>query len=727
MSRGPGAAGSPPVGPGWRATHLVALSALAVTQPVLDLLGGSPTFFVAHTAGPGRVLLVALLVIGVVPALLIALELLVSLVHAGAGWRLHLVLLGLLGFLVVAQFVDRVPALPAVGVLLVGAAGAVLLVRAYQRRPTVRSVLSALALTPLLFALVFVYGSPAHGLVFPPHVAAAAVDVPGTPPPVVLVVFDELPLASMLTADGNSIDAARFPNVARLAGDGTWFSNTTSVAGFTHEAVPAILTGERVHAENVPPTAGGHPRNLFRLLADDYRIEAHEQVTKLCTPTLCDQAGGGPQAVPTSVLLSDLAVVSGLVTLPSGLDGWLPEVDDSWAYFGRGSGDVDLDQEGDRLGDDRASFVDALGRLDRVGDYRDAVVSIGRRRRPTLTFVHTVFPHEPWGVHADGARYDDPGSPGLSGSGEWTTSFAADLALQRHLLQAQFADRLLGELLDRLEATGLYDDALVVFTADHGVSLAAGTNRRLPGQDNLAGVMPVPLVVKPPAHDAVARRARVAGAVPGGRDDRLAETVDVVPTIADLLGVDVPWPVDGRSLYGPTRTDAEREIYARGHTERTEAPSLDVAPLDVGPVVERIRATFPAAADGGLELYGLGPGGALVGRRARAHAVDADPGGCWAPEDLGAASVGEVRGVVRAEGDEPVPVAVVAGGRVLGTTTTYGDDDEPHRVVALADPAAWPDDAGRVELWRVVTGGAGEREGDGSGRGLGLVRFPTCG
>ena len=38
---------------------------------------------------------------------------------------------------------------------------------------------------------------------------------------------------------------------ADLAGDGVFFRNVTSVAGYTHEAVPAILTGDRVHAENV--------------------------------------------------------------------------------------------------------------------------------------------------------------------------------------------------------------------------------------------------------------------------------------------------------------------------------------------------------------------------------------------------------------------------------------------------------------------------------------------
>ena len=700
MSRRGGLEPTLPVGLGWRCAHLVALSALAVTQPVLDLLGGSPTFFVAHTAGPAQVLLVCLLAVAVVPVVLIALEVLVSLVNAGWGWRLHVGLIGALGGLVAAQTVDRIPAVPVVAVLAGGAALGIVLALAYRRREVVRSVLSALALTPVLFTAVFVFASPVHGLVFPPSVEAAEVRVPGDPPPVYVVVFDELPLASVLSADGERIDADRFPNLARLAGDGLWFPNTTSVAAFTHEAVPAILTGERVHAENVPPTAGGHPRNLFTLLADDYRIEAHEQVTQLCTPTLCESGSGAGDHVPTSVLLRDLAVVSGLVSLPTGLDAWLPEVDDSWAYFGQGPGPADLDQEGDRLGDDRAEFVDTLGRMDRVGDYRDAVATVHAHRRPTLTFIHTVFPHVPWSYHADGQRYDDPGNPQLDAAGEWTTAFSANLALQRHLLQAEFADRMLGELLDRLDAIGEYDDALIVFTADHGVSLEQGTNRRLPAAETLPAIMPVPVVVKPPQGTRSERPVR---------DDRVGETDDLLPTIADLLGVDIPWPVDGQSLLGPERTDPEREIYARGHTERTTARSFDPQPL-----VDRIHVTF-GRRGGRLDLYGLGPGRGLVGRRARSVAVDRRADACWAPESLPAGSVGEVRGALRSDEDGSLPFAVVVDGRVAGTSVTYDDGDgEAHRVVALARPVGW--DPERVELWWVV-GGA---------ENPGLARIAPC-
>ena len=62
--------------------------------------------------------------------------------------------------------------------------------------------------------------------------------------PVVMIVFDELSGLALMGPDGG-IDAARFPNFARLAGDSTWYRNATTVADFTDHALPALLTGER--------------------------------------------------------------------------------------------------------------------------------------------------------------------------------------------------------------------------------------------------------------------------------------------------------------------------------------------------------------------------------------------------------------------------------------------------------------------------------------------------
>jgi len=681
---------APPVNAGWRAAHVLALSGLAVTEPLLSVLGQNPTFFVAHGSGPGQVLLVALLAAGVVPAVLIPLELVVGRVRPTWAWPLHQVIVGVLAGLVAAGLLDDLVGtilddLPLVAgpVTLLAAGGAGYgFVKAYRRRPMLRSTLSALAVAPLGFLAFFAFATPAHELLFPSSVAAADVTLGEDLPPIVVVVFDELPLASVLDRDGATIDAGRFPHLARLAGDGVWYPNATSVAGYTHEAVPAILTGDRVRDENLPPTPSGHPDTLFTFLANDYTITSHEELTGLCTPSLCEESTGLAEGSDVGVLFEDLGIVAGHVTLPAVLEGWLPTINDTWANFGQDP--VALDQEADRLAEDRADFVEDLGAFDRVGEFRSAVAGIEATPEPHLTFIHSVFPHVPWSRHADGSTYPDPGNPGLDDN-VWSDTAGADLALARHLLQAEFADELLGELIDRLEAEGLYDDALVAFTADHGASFLPGTHRRLPAEESLAGLMPVPLVIKPPAS------ARPADHT----DDRIAETIDIVPTIADLLGTELPWEADGLSLVGPEPGSHERGIYARGETVHT-----DEDPIDLSSVVDHIWQRF--AVDGRLQLYGLGPDADRIGRRVRARdRGHEDAEACWSPAEPVPGTRAWVGGEVESSLDDDLDLAVVVDDRVAATTTTFAEDGRAHALFALGDPALWPED-GSVALWRVT-------------------------
>ena len=685
-----------------RAAHVVALSALAVAQPLLDVLGQNPTFFVAHHAGRGQVLLTALVVALVPPAVLVGVEALVQLVAPRWAWRVHLVLLGALAALVAAAVLDDVAGtvvddLPLVSgplalLLSVGLGG--LFVRAYRRFVVLRSTLTMLVVAPVVFLVFFAFASPANELLFPPRVTAADVQVRGDRPPIVVLVLDELPLASVLTRDADALDAERFPNLARLAADGTWYPDATSVAAYTHEAVPAVLTGRSVGDENLPPTVSGHPDSLFTLLANDYTITAHEQLTELCTPTLCDDGTGAAVDDDLGVLLSDLGVVAGRVVLPAALNDWLPTVDDTWANFGQDP--LALDQEADRLADERAEIVDGLGDAPRVQDLREAIAGIEADDDPHLTFIHTVFPHVPWSYLADGTPYPDPGNPGLVDN-EWSDQAAGDRGMQRHLLQAQFADRLVGELLDRLDEEGIYDEAIVALVADHGTTFQPGSHRRLPEPSSLDSLMPVPLIVKPPAGVAVAEAV----------DDRPAETVDLVPTIADLLDVEVPWDLDGRSLVGPAPEPHPREMYARG--DRFEVPA---GPLDVASMVDRIWERFEV--DGALELHGLGEGAELIGERTRRLVADpddeGDPSTCWVPADPVPGTAGWVGGRLETDLDGALDLAVSVAGRVAGTAPTFAEGDEDHRVFVLADPTGW--DGAELELWRVV--------------GDGLVAIPVC-
>ncbi len=49
---------------------------------------------------------------------------------------------------------------------------------------------------------------------------------------------------------------------------------------------------------------------------------------------------------------------------------------------------------------------------------------------------------------------------------------------QRHLAQVQYADHIVGQVMARLEEAGIYDEAIVVVTADHGIGIRPGLGNR---------------------------------------------------------------------------------------------------------------------------------------------------------------------------------------------------------------------------------------------------------
>ncbi|MDP9332605.1 MAG: alkaline phosphatase family protein [Actinomycetota bacterium] len=95
-------------------------------------------------------------------------------------------------------------------------------------------------------------------------------------------------------------------------------------------------------------------------------------------------------------------------------------------------------------------------------------------------------------------------------------------------------DDQIGLLLDWLEATGQADRTLVIFTSDHGENL--GDHYMLHKLGWFDQSYHVPLIVRGP------------GVADGGTVDAFTEHVDVLPTLCELLGADIPLQCDGRAL-----------------------------------------------------------------------------------------------------------------------------------------------------------------------------------
>ena len=389
---------------------------------------------------------------------------------------------------------------------------------------------------------------------------------PAGPPHVVLLILDEFPSDSLLGSDGR-IDAVRYPNFAALAGDSVWFRNAASSYDSTTKAVPLMLDGLRPRP-GTSPDRRGHPRSVFDMFARaGYRMVSSEEASALCPPSMCR---GGLARKP--------AIIPKLVA----------------------------------------------GRPER---YRRWLNSIRAGSRPTFWMKHLLMPHGPYLYLPSGAR-SRPGPrdplPGMNTTPGFHDEFLTRHNEQRYLLQLGFADRLIGRLVRRLKEQSIYDETLIVVTADHGISWEAGVDtRRSVNDSNVEELAPVPFFVKRPAQ----RR--------GTRNDSYVRTLDVPSTIADVLGRRLGYRDDGSSAFS-------REARRR---RRVTLPVRDFSSIVSisGPrwearrrrVVNRRLRDFGSGEPGSL-FTGIGPNQALVGRqvtelarsssRARPAASFAQPG-----------------------------------------------------------------------------------------------------
>ena len=122
-----------------------------------------------------------------------------------------------------------------------------------------------------------------------------------------------------------------------------------------------------------------------------------------------------------------------------------------------------------------------------------------------------------------------------------TPAVRSDLA--RHYQNVRQMDAAVGRILARLEADGLADSTVVVWTTDHGDGLPRAKRELYD-----AGLR-VPMIVRWP------EALRPAGAEPGGADERLVSFVDLAPTLLALAGAPFPDALPGLDFTGPERRE----------------------------------------------------------------------------------------------------------------------------------------------------------------------------
>ena len=153
---------------------------------------------------------------------------------------------------------------------------------------------------------------------------------------------------------------------------------------------------------------------------------------------------------------------------------------------------------------------------------------------PFFLFVHYMDPHDPYfeiPYNGQGvARVSTPDPPAAR----------TDELRTLYLEGVRYHDRYLGELLDRLRASGLYDGSVIAVTADHGEEFHEHGGW-WHGTSLFQEQLHVPLIIK-----------RASEPEPGRVRTDLARSLDIAPTLVAAAGVAAPAAFQGRDLFTGT-------------------------------------------------------------------------------------------------------------------------------------------------------------------------------
>jgi hypothetical protein len=526
--------------PWWKVPlSLGIVGAFGLGQPLLDLLGRNPEFFIARGFTPLDVVFFPLVVLAV-PTFLALPVLALRWIGPRTAGAAHAIILGaLFALLIATAWVALFGSdSPTIFFMLVALSAGALFAFSFVRFRMAQTGVGYASWALLAFATWFLVMTSAGDIAF-----ASSGDLPetgeiGDPAPIVMLVFDEFPVATMIDSGGELLSDL-FPSFSELASAGVWYRNGVGVRQQTEEALPTILSGVGANPGSIP-ISSDHPLTLFTLLSDAYDIAAVETVTDLCPDFACANSSRRiePFGRRWGAMAVDLSVVYGHLALPRSVSDGLPPIDRTWGNFTTGErSEFDIiDRFLANVDDDRRLEVD---RLLSTFEFEGP--------QPAFRFGHFLYPHHPWELTADGQRTGTGNSPGGEGMGWNTDDWLVAQAYQRHILQAQYADTILGSVIERMKAEGVYDESLLLVVADHGITIGPGVeNQRLITAETVGTIAAVPLFVKYPSG--------FPGVEPGTIDDVRAETVDLVPTVADVIGVDLPWNVEGLSLLDPDRS-----------------------------------------------------------------------------------------------------------------------------------------------------------------------------
>ena len=176
------------------------------------------------------------------------------------------------------------------------------------------------------------------------------------------------------------------------------------------------------------------------------------------------------------------------------------------------------------------------------------------RRDNLFLWLDCFDPHEPWDPPEPyRSWYVDPEYKGkdiiqpIPGDGSYLTAEELQHVKNLYSGKVSLCDRWVGWFLDEIQAMGMFEDTLILFTTDHGEPFGEHGYIKKSEPGLYEELCHIPLMVRHPE-----------GLGAGRRFDAMVETTEVFPTVLDFLGVKAPPRIHGRSLLPLMRDEVDR-------------------------------------------------------------------------------------------------------------------------------------------------------------------------
>lgn len=381
----------------------------------------------------------------------------------------------------------------------------------------------------LFFTVAFIYQS---GLLYSAwqsqDVTTSHVKVADPSPPVFIIVLDGLGRDTVQT--NGKVDLAKFPNLGALAQEGVWFTNATTNYNLSQLAMGAALTGDLFSEDTISQGRAGdfiNQNSVYDTLDLEYNINLFGYYFSDCLNDTftCYGTTYFTEKYPYLFTVTMVRRVLNIL-LPCSITDLLPTGLNKLMHF---------DCHADR------NHWSDIQQFEAFIDNIEADKSSGQ-----IHHFHSWITDYPYVFDENGNRHSLPAN--LTA---FRNSSTQDLVRQNQSRQFMFADHLLGKFINKLKSEGIYDESIIIITADHGpiiVGGSAGTSE----EEIINHKAWIPLFIRGPS-------------ITPGVSAVDYQHIDFRATLLDVLDMEPVEGLDGVSAFASQQSERDKVFYWVNH------------------------------------------------------------------------------------------------------------------------------------------------------------------